>query len=1196
MKQSTIFNQLTAICECSSMKNSVRGAFNKNRYYLFFITLFLTLSAGNAWAEGLFNESFCENIGSVPDWRGAANWQASVTSNNCKWIETDITEITSGDEVVVTMISAVGVTYALPSDQSTSSTPQAMQVKVVDGSTLESVPTTIRWIISKEDDKLTFESLNHAGYVLNCTNANDGVRVSSGSNKNKIFVIDPTSGYLKNTQTTDARYLGVHNTNYYWYCYKTYGNNTGGQTLKFYKKTCLSANEYWVNYELENSKCSLRIERVDSNTDEIHLEFVADDGYSLPNSIEVQMENGVLSYTWDPDAGRLIISQPNEGFTGDITIRIVGAAPEIDVVDTLVTSIAEQKVKVNVPIRITNVDNSLTIDATIDNDRFNLNGISPIVEGQCTLSIAYTPTEYNIVEEANVTLTAKIGEKEIANKSFTIIGRSLPEHFVIATKVGANWYALPANMGNATNPEGVLIEVDEATMTATAPNTTSYTLFPVKTTTGSADRYAQFGDRVRFSAVNNGYKGLWVSSAESTIRNYAVIDEVTDGSSDASYEWKISTTIVNGNWQYTLQTDQPNNQKYLRYWAGASGAPKWGTYAAGNNQLYFLPVTETEPFDYQVVEWYPTKMLIQTDAAIANPIAKIGDEQFNDITCTNKGDKLYEIAGLPLANNPTKVLTIKFSNSGNNYTNATAIPVIISQSATTVSSAPFTTLTKDVYNNADLVVRDGATLTIDGGTHAENTFFNVTIYPTSKISVPEGKKLTVHSLTFFGGIDEIYDGSTYTLNKYGVPELSLKGTLYKSIAKMDYVMRVDLNQMYSLTVPYDVQLADIKYWDGSDIALGSALYVSAYDGEARANQSKKTWIYETDFESKLAAATLKAGVGYTISAELQAGVGNEYSILRMPMMSNVANDATEAAKTVAVTAYGKDTQVTDNHKGWNLVGNPYMASIEGADDNHLVLGYLQETGTGPWEWVNDGIRYVTIPSDDGTYYWQQKFTDAVLPPFKNFFVQIGTTGELQFGLGTRQSMPARSIQAAVEKEVEFEILMSNDARQDNTGLLISEDYSPAYEINADLEKMTGAMSVYTIYGGYKLAYNALSPINASEWIPVGYIAPTAGEYTFRIDDIDKMIVEHVYLIDYEMNNVVDLLDKEYGFNTATGKNEHRFALKITVRDKNNTTTGCNIVAGNATAPIKFVCRDKIYIRSNGVIYDSTGKQVTDINK
>jgi hypothetical protein len=277
-----------------------------------------------------------------------------------------------------------------------------------------------------------------------------------------------------------------------------------------------------------------------------------------------------------------------------------------------------------------------------------------------------------------------------------------------------------------------------------------------------------------------------------------------------------------------------------------------------------------------------------------------------------------------------------------------------------------------------------------------------------------------------------------------------------------------------------------------------------------------------------------------------------------------------------------------------------MTTITGADDDDLVLGKLQETGSGPWEWVETTQRYVTIPMDNGKDYYQKKFSEAELKPFKSFFVQIATGGELSFALASRQNSPARHLQqATTSREVEFEVLLSNGKQSDNTGLLIYEEFTPAYEINADLEKMIGSMSVYTIYGGYKLAYNALSPINASEWIPMGYIAPAAGEYTFRLDDVENIAeqVEHVYIIDYNANNIVDLMDEEYKFTTDKEQNDNRFAINVVlVQDKDNTTTGMDIIHGNVAAPIKFIYHDKMYIQSGGVIYDGTGKQVTNINK
>ncbi len=835
------------------------------------------------------------------------------------------------------------------------------------------------------------------------------------------------------------------------------------------------------------------------------------------------------------------------------------------------------------------------------------------LDGNLTTDIYvhYKPGSAGDGVPADVNVYANLAEPDPGvTATHPIHVRNMPEKFVIAAKVGAAWYALPADMSGAAKPGGVLIDVDETNMTAVAPNTCSYTIWPVKTVNpniSTYDRYGTnatydgnaFGERVRFSAINNSNKGLWANNANggNTINNSAAITAVSDGgttdNTNPSYEWKITTSVTDGKWSYTLQTDQTQNDRYLRYWLAASGGPKWGTYASGENNLYFLPVTEVEPFEMQVVEWYPTKVLVQTEAALASPTVKVNSESVASPVLTNKGGKLWEISGLPLENNPTKSMTVAFTADEKNYACTKTVPVIISRGTKTQASEPFATLGTAIYNNADLVVRDGAVLTVDG-TIAANTFYDVTIYPTSKISVPSDKKLTVHSLTFFGGIDEIYDGSAYAINKYGVPELSLKGRLHKSIAQIDYVMRVDDSQMYSLTVPYDVNLADITYWDGTSMGtLGDKLWVSAYDGAARANKDMShTWIWEANFASKGLEEKLKAGVGYTISADLQVGVGATYSVLRMPMASNVANDGTELAKTVPVVAYGSESAVSDNHKGWNLVGNPYMVSISGGDaDSKLEVGYLQETGTGPWEWVRDTYRYVTIPADNGQDYWQEKFSSATLKPFKNFFLQIATSGDLSFALASRQDAPARYLEAQ-KREVEFEINLANGSHEDHTGLLIAEEYSPAYEINADLEKMENAMAVYTLTGGYKLAYNALSPDDASQPVPVGYVANVAGTYTFDLDETsDVSEVEHIWLTDYELDRVVDLIDGAYEFTTANGRNESRFALSIELKDEQQTPTGINALDADNEKPLKFLYRDKIYILRNGVIYDATGKQV-----
>ena len=818
------------------------------------------------------------------------------------------------------------------------------------------------------------------------------------------------------------------------------------------------------------------------------------------------------------------------------------------------------------------------------------------------LYIHYKPSADGDGTPAEVVVTADVSTH---NPPFTaqktIHVRNLPAKFVIATKAGATWYALPANMSGATNPAAVVIEVDETTMTATAPNTIPYTLFPVKTTNGSGDRYTQYGDRVRFSAINYEYRGLWANNnaTEQTIRNFAVIDAIGDDG-EAAYEWKVATTVVDGNWQYTLYSDQGNNKNHLCYSMNQEN-PAWGTYASNEAQyqLYFLPIkAETTPFDYQVVEWYPNKVLIQTSTVLSSLTAKIAGEKINNVTFERKDANQYEVTGLPLLGNPTKALTLEFVLDAVTHSGTHTIPVMLSGGNHSVSTLA---IGKGIYNYTNLVVRDGATLTVDGAANTDNTFYDVTIYPTAKISVPEGKQLSVHRMTFFGGISEIYNGSTdeptYELNKYGVPQLSLKGTLGKTVTTMDYIMRVNLDQMYQVGVPYDVNLDEITYWDGSAIILGDELFVSAYDGQARANlDMNNTWRWEVNFDEKV----LKAGVGYTISAEPQVK-NDDYSILRMPMKSNISSGDTEASKQVPVIAYANQhsVQIADNHKGWNYLSNPYMTAISGGDaDSKILLGALEYID-GSWELVNKEYRYVTIPHNDGEDYDQQKFSEATLLPFKSFFLQIAENGDLSFALASRQAAPARYLQQAADsREVEFEILLANATRSDNMGLLISEEYTPDYEINADLEKMIGSMSVYSIYNGYNLAYNAINPTNAHDWIPIGYSVPDVGEYTFSLDeDVDLESVEHIYLIDYETSEMTDLVEYEYTFQTSEKKNDARFAIQVRLSQKHdNTTTVLDNLNATDNKSSKFIYNEQLYILRNGNIYDATGQFVTTINK
>jgi len=199
--------------------------------------------------------------------------------------------------------------------------------------------------------------------------------------------------------------------------------------------------------------------------------------------------------------------------------------------------------------------------------------------------VHYKPSSAGDGSASEVTITATwdVPDPDLEG-TLDINVRSMSEKFVVATKVGGSWYALPADMSGASTPDAVTIDVNEATMTATAPNTCTYTLWPVKTVaTAANDRYAlnggnAYGERVRLAAVNSSSKGLWANNNKSSNTiNLANAITTLGSTGEAPNEWKIGTTVgESGNeWKYTLQSDQANNTNYLNLYR----TMQWGTYS-----------------------------------------------------------------------------------------------------------------------------------------------------------------------------------------------------------------------------------------------------------------------------------------------------------------------------------------------------------------------------------------------------------------------------------------------------------------------------------------------------------------------------------------------------------------------------------------------------------------------------------------
>lgn len=219
----------------------------------------------------------------------------TLAEENCtkkaaaSWIATDLADITATDEVVITMAKG-GKVYAMTSDNGTKN-PQAVPVTVKDGELSATPADNLVWNIANDNGNLTIYPKGQTDKWLCSVSGNTDVKVSN-STTCKIFTLDPTTKYLKNTGS--KRYLGVSNSQD-WRCYAS-TDNLAGQTLCFYVKgTPKTALETPANLAISEAKVvswdavsgaasynvTIGTETYTSNTNSYDAAAIADDYYDV---------------------------------------------------------------------------------------------------------------------------------------------------------------------------------------------------------------------------------------------------------------------------------------------------------------------------------------------------------------------------------------------------------------------------------------------------------------------------------------------------------------------------------------------------------------------------------------------------------------------------------------------------------------------------------------------------------------------------------------------------------------------------------------------------------------------------------------------------------------------------------------------------------------------------------------------------
>ena len=664
---------------------------------------------------------------------------------------------------------------------------------------------------------------------------------------------------------------------------------------------------------------------------------------------------------------------------------------------------------------------------------------------------------------------------------------------------------------------------------------------------------------------------------------------------------------------------QYNTNEYIYYWTSTIETQDKVYYlincnALGNDQYeYALPQLWHEKGLYgqsvrlarklmplQVVEWKENSVVVmyngdpaQTATVTINNEQK-GTTKLSDV---QKDIAVYELPVTGLASSPNQPLEIAIGTAKVTMT----IPYIATATTTNV-----------VPNNSDLVVLKDATFTA-----TNEQLRNVTVYGGGTLVVGEGATLSTNSLTLRAG------GVTAEGNyDYVYPQFLLKGTWSNTSGKINLDYLTTREQYYTFVAPFEVQTKDIHYpvdIYGSNVKADNkgSFEFEYYDGATRATGVTGWKTVEEDTDG----ATLEPGQGYTflgmpkkVSVNGATSARQTFGIHRIPMTVTAADaiDHENREKTITVAPHPAEKNI---NAGWNLIGNPYMSTITGLNNESIQTGTIV-WNDNKWEWSTDETynqRFIVFPSNDGQWYTTAQASNATLPAFKNFFVQIiddEAVNALVIPHTSRtnpSAAPARHAAEEIDRDIELAIVLEKDEQNaDQMDFLLNNTYGPAFDRNADFTKMMNNTN-FNLYGVHMddcLSFVAIDQYTAAQPVAIGYQVPTAGEYMLRMSDKPYVMADRIkalYVTDHEMTPEVttDILKEPYRFTVGKAETNHtRFTISIELKPNtgDGVTTGWENVDVGKDQPIKFIYQDKLYILRNGVIYDATGKFVQTINK
>ena len=1098
---------------------------------------------------------------------GTGDWQKVTTTGDVKDGETYL------------IISFDG-TYYLPNAQATSNPPKTKTATKQNGNI--TVTDEMKWIATASDGGFTFTSYSNNEYYLWGGNANDATRIkdiSNTKNATKVWFVENHTTYgvviYHNASEDGTKYLSTNGSS----DWRNYVNNTlsnNNRAANLYKYSNSGSSSGYSNYA--TSCASIKGIRIEGQTTTFNQ--------------HTRFDFGGTVYAIDQNDNEI-----------DVTSLATFSGYDMSQTGTQTVTVTYQHFTVTYEITINEVD-AWTVTWNVSGATNTGIGPRHVVKGtsigDCSstgdIQIPDVPTGEYCEDKVFVgwtdsnTVPADGGGIDFINKN-TPPNSDITYYAVFAESNGGgsgNYEKVTASLTDYSGEYLIVYETDAlafnggSTTLDAARNTITVTIDNNTIEATDATNAAKFTiaktqDGYTIKSANGYYigqtsnaNGLLASTSTAHINTISIADGNANIISSSVAYLRYNATSGQERFRY-FKSDTYTNQKPIALYKKSDGIATYTNYTTGCHDC--------------IISYYGFKGGYTTSC----------DGDLNHFT--QRVNSAHTIPNCGTITDPLG-LNREFLNLWNTQPNGgkefePGTTFILTQDTTfyaqwALNTSGNITLPTDVEDlaNTDIVVTGGNTLTLGAGT------------------------TTIKSLTLKGGIQA--DGS-YKMPIIYIPD---NATLKRKsdIIYLDLV--VNAKNYYPFAVPFRAKNGSAKAnWDYvgyiDPVLKEAATYrthfvIKTYDGAKRADNGENR---DANWAIVNRDTYLEPGVGYMITAMTYAG--KDTVTMRIPMRvsddwfaggeKTTINEVTRNA--ISVTAHtGAAATEHQRHAGWNFVANPYLSKFAGTNASNEGGSFINgEILIQPgFDYGGDNVPYVTIPAYDFSYYEQVKLSDVTLSPEYSFFVQIGKDGTMSFTTAGRQQAPAHLAARAAEQPIKMDvdITLSDDNHSDQTGLIICDRFSDAYEIGHDLEKMFGSaynLSVYTLMAdNTPLAFQALAIQNSMQVIPVGYRTPAQGEYTFALNEATSDIellneqYEQLILVDYETGALTNMLNNEYTFYSDRTQSNNRFALYAVPRQ--NTTTDLPNAIDNEEVK-KVIYNDHFYILRDGKVFNGAGQIV-----